>query len=258
MAGMRMTKAQYDELYYYVTGSALKLIENDGRDPLKLSSPRRYDTLDNVRKAALAKSKKEADLIKEGIAPRYRSLTVGVYKGRKYLGFVEYATSRPRGSAHVGFWHPVGRTKDPIPLYKDGSTSPSKPKASKPKATPKKSASGTTPATLVAVVDGRFAPVNGFRYPKAEVKALVKSMDSVYARMYDGELDDTQWVHVGDEMLSRNKRLVAAVACERQDLLTSDREVAAFAYAVYHSKNRDKLLAMDRPSAPKSAGKRRL
>lgn len=131
---------------------------------------------------------------------------------------------------------------------------PKKPvKASKPvKAAPKQPVSVAKPGTLVAVVDGKFAPVNGFRYPKTEIKALVKSMDSVYARMYDGELDDTQWVPIGDVMLKNNPRLVAAVACERQDLLTSDREVAAFAYAVYHAKNRDRLMAMDRPAKPRT------
>lgn len=122
-------------------------------------------------------------------------------------------------------------------------------KASKPvKAALKQPVSVAKPGTFVAVVDGKFAPVNGFRYPKTEIKALVKSMDSVYARMYDGELDETQWVPIGDTMLKNNPRLVAAVDCERQDLLTSDREVAAFAYAVYHSKNRDRLMAMDRPA----------
>ena len=127
---------------------------------------------------------------------------------------------------------------------------PKKPvKASKPvKAASKKPVSTAKPSTLVAVVDGKFAPVNGFRYPKTEIKALVKSMDSVYARMYDGELDETQWVPIGDTMLKNNPRLVAAVVCERQDLLTSDREIAAFAYAVYHAKNRDRLMAMDRPA----------
>lgn len=131
---------------------------------------------------------------------------------------------------------------------------PAKKPASKPKATPK----GKNPGTLVAVVDGKFAPVNGFSYPKTLVKTFAKNMESIYARMYDGEIDEDPWVDKGDRLLKTNKRLVAALAVERQDLLTSDREIAAFAYALAHSKDRSKLLAIDKPSAPakKPASKR--
>lgn len=151
----------------------------------------------------------------------------------------------------------------------DGGSAPSKsatpaPRlkaAAKPAAKPKvpKKASGGDPGVLVGTVNGRLAPVNGFTYPKTLVKEFVKYMKTVYARMYDGEIDEDPWVDKGDKLLKTNKRLVAAIAVERQDLLTSDREIAAFAYALAHSKDKAKLLAMDsRPKAPakKPAAKR--
>lgn len=262
MAKMRMSKEEYDKLYFYTSQTGFDRISK-GASPLDFTSPRRYGTIDECRKAAVAKAKKNLDEIRhvgysmQGGAPVY------VFKGTRYLGCAEYDEYRPKGAAHVGLWYSADSPRDPSPIYQDGSIQskgsiPAPKKApSKPKTAPK-TPKGKNPGTLVAVVDGKFAPVNGFSYPKTLVKTFAKNMESIYARMYDGEIDEDPWVDKGDRLLETNRRLVAALAVERQDLLTSDREIAAFAYALAHSKDRSKLLAIDKPSAPakKPAAKR--
>lgn len=113
---MRMSKEQYDQLYYYVDGSVYqRLVVNRGDDPLRHTSPRRYETVDEVRKAALAKSIKvnrESKYVYTG-----KSTDQVVMKGRRFIGVV----SIDIGGRFDGLWWPAEHPKDPSPLRKDGS-----------------------------------------------------------------------------------------------------------------------------------------
>ena len=122
MAKMRYTKEEYDNLYYYMNEHRLRMVEAERVSPLDLTSPRRYATIDECRMAALARSKKSWRVIRQtGPTPWDPSISYAVFKGTRYLGFVECDPNRPRGAAHEGFWYPVEHPKDPSPIYKDGS-----------------------------------------------------------------------------------------------------------------------------------------
>ena len=121
-----LPKDQYDQLYYYVgENRGFKRILQ-GEDPLLFSSPKRYDTIQDARKGALAKSKKDWMMIRE--APFLsvdHSLAQHVFKGRKYLGCVEYNILRGKDKGihdyFDGLWYPVEHPKDPSPILADGS-----------------------------------------------------------------------------------------------------------------------------------------
>ena len=136
MARFRMPKNEYDQLYYYVSDIAMGRIAK-GEDPLRFTSPRRYETLEEARKAALAKSKKEWSILhsNEGIWPNLpgHSLNQHIFKGREYIGSVGYnALKGMDGGAHDnydGTWLPT-EDGEPYPIIQDG-TSGTKPKRSK-------------------------------------------------------------------------------------------------------------------------------
>lgn len=110
-----LPKDQYDQLYYYVDPGRYEAIFIKGESPLRVTSPKRYDTLDEVRKSALSRSLK---LYKEsqfwsGGKPWF----VMVFKGTRYLGSVEYDPLR----MYDGMWMSAEHPKDPNPLRKDGT-----------------------------------------------------------------------------------------------------------------------------------------
>lgn len=122
-------KEQYDQLYFYMNKRCFNAVQK-GDDPIRLSSPRRYDTIQKVRKAALAKSKKEWSEIVT-VSKRFpelvknNSLTIYVFKGRAYMGFVEYNTLKNTdGGIHDfydGMWYSANNPKNPSMILMDGS-----------------------------------------------------------------------------------------------------------------------------------------
>lgn len=122
-------KEEYDDLYYYMEDSQFNSYLR-GRDPLKMTSPRRYHTIQEVRRSALAKSKKNFAIM-IGFSKdmpqmvKLYSLAVHVFKGRIYLGCVQYNSLKgAEGGMHDfydGLWFPAEHPKDPVFLLKDGS-----------------------------------------------------------------------------------------------------------------------------------------
>lgn len=122
-------KEQYDQLYFYMDKRCFNAVQK-GDDPIRLSSPRRYDTIQKVRKAALAKSKKEWSEIVT-VSKRFpelvknNSLTIYVFKGRTYIGFVEYNTLKSTdGGIHDfydGMWYSANNPVNPSMILMDGS-----------------------------------------------------------------------------------------------------------------------------------------
>lgn len=120
-----LPKAEYNNLYYFLN-------EDDRRrfvtDPMKHPldqvpiSPRRYDTLDDARKGALNRSKKLWDENQWNLdmgfkRPILQNISVCVYKGMNYLGFVTYDTTKK----HAGTWTSADHPKDMVFLNKDGT-----------------------------------------------------------------------------------------------------------------------------------------
>lgn len=116
-------KEQYDQLYFYMGSRSFKKVVN-GDDPLRYTSPRRYETIQDARKAALAKSKKDWTTMQH-VNLGDLSLTQHVFKGRTYVGFVEYNIhKRTDGGIHDfydGMWHPASNPKNPSMILMDGS-----------------------------------------------------------------------------------------------------------------------------------------
>lgn len=87
-------KEDYDNLYFYVTERGQKSI-NNGTKPQNVSSPRRYNTIEDVRKSALTKSYANYKVYQELINGRFPQLAntvdsviLYIYKGSKVLGTV--------------------------------------------------------------------------------------------------------------------------------------------------------------------------
>lgn len=116
----QMPKAQYDQLYYYIEGDVAEYhVFKMGKSPLNYTSPRRYDTLNEARKGALAKSYKifRENKVAREYGWKQHSFSVYVYKGTKFIGVVTYDWMRH----YDGLWAPAEHIKDPQPLRKDGS-----------------------------------------------------------------------------------------------------------------------------------------
>ena len=120
MARMRLSKEEYDQLYYYVNGKVAEYwVVERGVSPLRYTSPRRYDTLDAVRRAALAKSRKlwkENEVLKEVGLPTHCPI-LWVYKGERFLGTVCHDILR----CFDGIWCGADCPKDDVALKKDGT-----------------------------------------------------------------------------------------------------------------------------------------
>lgn len=117
-----LPKEQYDQLYFFVDGKFLPRILKGEVDPFQACSNRRYDTIDEARKASLAKSKKNWAEIKVSAYP-FHSLDVAIFKGRKYVGSVEYNILRDKKLSieYDGLWYPAEHPKDPSPILSDGT-----------------------------------------------------------------------------------------------------------------------------------------
>ena len=126
MAKMRMSKEEYDKLYFYTTQTAFDRISK-GASPLDFTSPRRYGTIDECRKAAVAKAKKNLEEIAYFGRSMQGGAPVHVFKGTRYMGCAEYDAYRPKGAAHIGMWYSAENPRDPSPIYKDGSIGSKKP-----------------------------------------------------------------------------------------------------------------------------------
>ena len=121
----RLPLEEYNQLYLYVPGQYMARINKGELDPLSVRSPRRYDTIDDVRKAALAKSKKVWKDIVATMDAGYRyigdSMDIHIFKGTVYIGCVEYNTLKDKmPMAYDGLWYPKEHPKDPSPLLADG------------------------------------------------------------------------------------------------------------------------------------------
>lgn len=115
-----MPKSEYDQLYYYMNGdTADHWVFKMKESPLRYTSPRRYDTLNEVRKAALAKSRAvyKENVTLKSYGMKGKSFAMYVFKGTKFLGVVHYDWM-----GHFdGLWASAEHIKDPQPLRKDGS-----------------------------------------------------------------------------------------------------------------------------------------
>lgn len=115
MAKTRMSKEEYDKLYYYVSGEAMSSIRK-GQSPLKHAGPRRYDAINDCRKAALNRSRanwrRNKEYMEMGFGTR-EHIDIHVFKGTRHIGVVEYGD--------IPLWYPDEHPKDPTVLRKDGS-----------------------------------------------------------------------------------------------------------------------------------------
>ena len=118
-----ISKDEYDQLYFYVNGKYLPRILKGELDPFNVRSNRRYDNIDDARKAALARSKKNWAEIRVTNFPM-NSLDVAIFKGKDYVGTVEYNTLKGKDNGihdyFDGLWIPNDHPKDPSPILDNG------------------------------------------------------------------------------------------------------------------------------------------
>lgn len=128
-------KEDYDNLYFYVTERGQEMINDGERTPPQVSSPRRYNTINDVRKSALAKSYanyKNAQHLKAVGMERYissnDSVILYIYKGSLVLGMVYCSPLAKPPYKGTGVYVEYVRHKDSIfimgrnhRLLKDGS-----------------------------------------------------------------------------------------------------------------------------------------
>lgn len=119
-----MPKEQYNELYFYIdSGTLARSKVPQGKNPLDYipTSPRRYDSIVDVRRAALSNSYKTYTNNKR-MEPYYTNWTANhptemcVFQGSRFLGNVEYTPMK----GVDGLWTPAGK-KDQRVLNKDGT-----------------------------------------------------------------------------------------------------------------------------------------
>lgn len=118
-----LPKDQYDQLFYYVEENGIRAMRESGRPPQDFASRKRYDTLDEVRKGALNKSKSiwktYLEYVSHGWDTRGINTSVSIFKGNKYLGFVT-CNELPELPGK-GTFSPASNPKDEIPINADGS-----------------------------------------------------------------------------------------------------------------------------------------
>lgn len=119
-----ISKDAYDELYHFINADVRRGFASSYeqyRTKVPILS-KRYDTLDQARKGALAKSKKKWE--ENQFFGRKDNISMEIYKGQKYLGFVTYnilKDKNPMFKGYEGIWSPAGHEKDEQHLKKDGS-----------------------------------------------------------------------------------------------------------------------------------------
>ena len=119
-----LPKEEYDELYYYMgDGGFSHYMQGD--DPIRHASRRRYHTIQEVRKSALAKSKKNLAVLRDDPWAVGYGLGQYVFKGRRYVGCVKYndfkGTYGGVSDQYDGLWYPVEHPMDALFLLSDGS-----------------------------------------------------------------------------------------------------------------------------------------
>ena len=116
-------KEEYDQLYFYVNGKYVPRILKGELNPFDVRSNRRYSNIDDARKAALARSKKNWAEIRVTNFPM-NSLDVAIFKGKDYVGTVEYNTLKGKDNGihdyFDGLWFAKDRPKDPSPILDNG------------------------------------------------------------------------------------------------------------------------------------------
>ena len=67
-----------------------------------------------------------------------------------------------------------------------------------------------------------------------DIKKTIEDISDIYTQLYDGPVTEHKYsvVDLGDLLLRARPELVKAIAKERGDAFTSDREIAALAIAV--------------------------
>lgn len=123
-----LSKADYDNLYFYVTEMGQKRIEERSHTPQEVSSPRRYNTISEVRKAALSKSYENYRYLKNGYIGEDRTVILYVYKGNKRIGEVYCSPLEKPPYKGTGVWVEYVRPNGGMfmignrhRLFKDGS-----------------------------------------------------------------------------------------------------------------------------------------
>ena len=116
-----LPKAEYDNLYFYVTEGGQDWIRKGEYTPTQMSSPRRYESIQEVRKAALAKSYANYRIIKDGYPFRDKSVIFYIYKGSKLLGEVFCSPLEKAPYKGTGVW--IGYGYYNVGPVKSGSTS---------------------------------------------------------------------------------------------------------------------------------------
>lgn len=118
----------YRNLFYWIPIETMQKWEMDYRaDPgdERRFGQRKYDTLDQARKGALNQSKKRWNEIHNGYNfYNYSNISIAVYQGPKYLGFVTYNILKGKKDMfkdYEGTWSPAGHEKDEQLLKKDGT-----------------------------------------------------------------------------------------------------------------------------------------
>ena len=120
-----LSKEEYNDLYHFISTDVRMSYANnyeEYRNKVPILS-KRCDTLDQARKGALAKSK---EIWNHNLYfGRSHNISIEVYKGQKYLGFVTYNILKgkdPMFKGYEGTWSPAEHPKDEQLLKKDGST----------------------------------------------------------------------------------------------------------------------------------------
>lgn len=120
-----LSKEEYDNLYYWLPIETMENRKMSYRDdPGRLKAgQRKYNTLDEARKGALNQSRKRWEEL-QYFPNRYSNISIGVYKGGKYLGFVTYNILKGKKEMFNGFegtWSPAENEDDEVRIKKDGT-----------------------------------------------------------------------------------------------------------------------------------------
>ena len=123
-----MPKAEYDNLYYYVSPNGQNRVNEGKYTPLKMASSRRYNTINEVRKAALNKCYSDIRSIKQGAFEWDHPMEYYVYKGMNVLGKVNALPFAKPPYKDTGVWYTNKRSSgttfvhgEKYRLNKDGS-----------------------------------------------------------------------------------------------------------------------------------------
>lgn len=115
-----LPKEEYDKLYFYIGEGAQKYIERENVSPLSVRSSRRTDTINDIRKTALAKSYTNYRMINQGWDSRDHPVLLFVYKGTTLMGEVYCSPLAKPPYKGTGVWLDF-KNGGKYRLFKDGS-----------------------------------------------------------------------------------------------------------------------------------------